>query len=638
MTSPVKPDSLGSSIAFYSHFLEKHLTDCAHGNPRTEAAIRHTLSWIPLSTQRILDVGCGIGWSSWEIKRHLPDAFILGVDLNPQSIVMACSLFESSDLTFSVRDITADEDMPMSPFDAIVMLDVYEHIPEHLRSRLHTVLSDLLAKDGRIILTCPSVQHQRYLRVRREGLQPVDEDVSEEDVARMAADLGGRLISFDYVNIWNPDDYFHAVIERGSGETHSHQPSGSDRSILEPQHVRAQRVIDRLGVRVMRDGLIVSDRGDSTICVVAPERNAYSETFVRSHIGRLPAKVIPLYGNNIPTLQDEHGPLVPPFTLRRHLRESMARRLRKLGWEDFQRAYVRQFLQNNGVDAVLAEYGPTGVVMMDVCREAGIPLIVHFHGFDAYSARTLETAGQRYPELFNVARAMVAVSHDMEQQLLSLGAPRTKVHYNPCGVDVASFQGAGPGLAAPLFIAVGRFVDKKSPSLILLAFEKVLRSVPEARLTMMGDGYLLESSKQLASALGLVAAVDFSGVVSPAQVAAAMQSARAFVQHSVRTSYGDSEGTPVAVLEACASGLPVVATRHAGISDVVIHGETGLLVNEGDVEGMAQHMIRLAREPDLAVKLGKAGRERVAREFSMEKSINNLWRIIEAAIGSQGAP
>jgi glycosyltransferase involved in cell wall biosynthesis len=131
--------------------------------------------------------------------------------------------------------------------------------------------------------------------------------------------------------------------------------------------------------------------------------------------------------------------------------------------------------------------------------------------------------------------------------------------------------------------------------------------------------------------LGLSSAVELQGVRSQAEVATVMRQARAFVQHSITTHDGDSEGTPVAVLEAGASGLPVVSTRHAGIKDAVIHQKTGLLVEEGDIHTMAEHMIRLAKDPQLAASLGKAGREWVSSEYSMDKSINRLWSIIEAA-------
>ena len=81
-----------------------------------------------------------------------------------------------------------------------------------------------------------------------------------------------------------------------------------------------------------------------------------------------------------------------------------------------------------------------------------------------------------------------------------------------------------------------------------------------------------------------------------------------------------------------ASGLPVIATRHDGIPEVVLEGETGLLVDEGDVDGMARAMIRLAEDPELAARMGAAGRARIEAEFSMDRSIANLWKIIENAI------
>ena len=111
-----------------------------------------------------------------------------------------------------------------------------------------------------------------------------------------------------------------------------------------------------------------------------------------------------------------------------------------------------------------------------------------------------------------------------------------------------------------------------------------------------------------------------------------MRRARAAVQHSMRASNGDSEGTPNSLKEAGASGLPVVATRHGGIPDIIIDGKTGFLVDEGDVERMAEYMTQLAKDPILAARLGRAAREHVCAEFSMEQSIGNLWRESEAAI------
>src|SRR4030095_662225 len=104
------------------------------------------------------------------------------------------------------------------------------------------------------------------------------------------------------------------------------------------------------------------------------------------------------------------------------------------------------------------------------------------------------------------------------------------------------------------------------------------------------------------------------------------------VQHSVVAPSGDCEGTPVSILEAGATGLPVVSTRHAGIPDVVIEGDTGFLVDEGDVAGMARHMIQIARNPRLADTMGRAARKHIEQNFSKDQRIKNLWSIIEGAI------
>jgi colanic acid/amylovoran biosynthesis glycosyltransferase len=370
------------------------------------------------------------------------------------------------------------------------------------------------------------------------------------------------------------------------------------------------------------------------ICIVSPGEPAYSETFVRAHIERLPAETHVLYGGPLPTHADGE-PLVTEYSLSQRVRFRVERQFRGLLWdgEAKQAAAIERFVRQHEVQAVLAEYGPTGVAMMELCQRMGLPLIVHFHGFDAYRLDVLNgTVGKRYPDLFAAASALVVVSTAMQDQLMDLGAPKPKLHYNPYGIDLALFHAANPASNPPTFVAVGRFVDKKAPYLTLMAFAELARRVPAARLIMAGDGDLWEACQRMAHVLGVAAAVEFRGVCSHSQVANLMQQGRGFVQHSVSAFSGDSEGTPVAILEASAAGLPIVATRHAGIPDVVVEGETGFLVDEGDVAAMAEAMLSLALEPQLAARMGQAGRRRIEWCFSMEKSIGNLWRIIEATM------
>jgi glycosyltransferase involved in cell wall biosynthesis len=106
----------------------------------------------------------------------------------------------------------------------------------------------------------------------------------------------------------------------------------------------------------------------------------------------------------------------------------------------------------------------------------------------------------------------------------------------------------------------------------------------------------------------------------------------AFVQHSVTASDGDCEGTPVAVLEAGAAALPVIATAHTGIAEVIIHNETGFLVKEQDVETMAKYMIYLLENSATAAAMGIKARERIQTHFNIAKHIATINKTIEKTV------
>ncbi len=375
-----------------------------------------------------------------------------------------------------------------------------------------------------------------------------------------------------------------------------------------------------------------SRRGDVRLCVVAPYEPALSETFIRGHIERLPARTTLVYGYPL----TEGGR--PVLSQARRVYHKARRKLSGGGIErEMTDAYTAAF-RRASTEVVLAEYGDTGALVFEACRRLQVPLVVHFHGYDASVREVLEEHRETYPRMFREAAAVVAVSRAMRRKLASLGAPEEKLHYNPYGIDCARFGGADPSNSPPLFVAVGRFVEKKAPQLTLRAFHEVRREEPRARLRMIGDGPLLEECRALAAELGLSnGAVEFLGAQAHARVQDEMRAARCFVQHSIEAPNGDCEGTPVGILEAGASGLPVVSTRHAGIPDVVAEGETGFLVEERDVEGMAAHMKTLARDPKLAGRLGQNARRHIAENFSTERSDRKLWAIIETALARRDA-
>jgi colanic acid/amylovoran biosynthesis glycosyltransferase len=233
---------------------------------------------------------------------------------------------------------------------------------------------------------------------------------------------------------------------------------------------------------------------------------------------------------------------------------------------------------------------------------------------------------RRYQELFEHAAGIIAPSRFLANKLAEIGCPPEKLHVSPVGVDPKRFK---PGPGDPLrIIAVGRLVEKKAPHLTIESFAGVLKRFPEARLDIIGYGPLMEMCSALIHERGLNDTVRLLGVQSPDQVVHAMRAASMFVQHSVTDKDGNTEGLPVAILEAMASGLPVVATRHSGISEAVVDGKTGILVDEHDVTGMTQAIVSLLANPAQAGAMGDAGRERVLAHFTETQMKHRLRAIM----------
>ena len=148
---------------------------------------------------------------------------------------------------------------------------------------------------------------------------------------------------------------------------------------------------------------------------------------------------------------------------------------------------------------------------------------------------------------------------------------------------------------------------------------------------MVGDGPLFEACKSMAIMWGIEKSVTFTGALPHDQVLPMMSQACAFVQHSVTTTYGDMEGMPNSILEAGAAALPVISTRHAGIPTAVIEGETGFLLDERDVSGMAANMCRLLDDPALCRSMGTKARQHIKENYHIDRHIACLQNLIDEA-------
>ncbi|AVR43844.1 hypothetical protein C7S20_00345 [Christiangramia fulva] len=362
------------------------------------------------------------------------------------------------------------------------------------------------------------------------------------------------------------------------------------------------------------------------IALCSPNKNAYSETFIQAHKRLLKGTIFYYYDGELPS-KLENGLVIN--SRKKRLLDLFKGHLNLNRFSLPEQALLTSFKKNK-IDVVLAEYGTTAMKLLPVCEELELPIIVHFHGFDA-SRTDLLLQNDHYKKLFDYAKFIVIVSKKMETDLLNMGCPSQKLIYNVYGPGEEFFE-VQPQFSKPQFIFAGRFVDKKAPHYLILSFLEVVKSFPDAILIMAGDGVLKESCENLVEYYELEKNIIFPGVVDASMLRKYFIESLAYVQHSVTAKDGDSEGTPVVILEAGAAGLPVISTRHAGIPDVVIDEETGYLVEEEDIRGMSERMLKLLRNPGRAKILGKNARERISSNFRLERHINKLNSLVNKSL------
>lgn len=223
----------------------------------------------------------------------------------------------------------------------------------------------------------------------------------------------------------------------------------------------------------------------------------------------------------------------------------------------------------------------------------------------------------------------VSVSEDVRKEAaraLRIFPKRHRVIYN--GIDLARFPvGDRPRGGSPTLVQVGRFYPQKGHAVALNAFARVLKSCPDARLVLIGDGPLRQPLEVRVRELGLVNAVMFAGIRE--DISAQLRAADIFWMPS------EWEGLPMACLEAMASGLPVVATAVTGLQEAVSNGETGYLVPSGDDRELAERTTLLLRDGALSHMLGMNGRRRVEKLFSIETTASRYIESYEDIVSDR---
>jgi glycosyltransferase involved in cell wall biosynthesis len=327
---------------------------------------------------------------------------------------------------------------------------------------------------------------------------------------------------------------------------------------------------------------------------------------------------------------EEHvlGGSVAPYDTR----ERWLHRLRNLHHGNFyaatgkERSSLTALLASRRPDLILCNFGDIAMRMLPSASRAGIPLVAYFHGdFSFNRNRWYRWSLIRCLKGFS---AIIVVTDAERQWLVHHGVPAENIHLIPCGAPTRLF---GPRQRRSddqiRFVMASRLSEDKGCDISIEAFARVAALYNQARLDIYGDGPTRGQLEALVGKLGLEARVRFHGYVDGASLARALPQHDVFIQHS-----RIKEGAPVAIVEAMACALPVVATAVGGIPDQVEPGRTGFLVAEGNGAGMSSAMLKLAGDAALRERLGREARRQAMLLHDADTQTRRLGAVLKQII------
>ncbi len=327
------------------------------------------------------------------------------------------------------------------------------------------------------------------------------------------------------------------------------------------------------------------------------------------------------------------------------------------------RIYVKLFTQKYGVrydfppfkkqffireikrfkpDVIHAHFGSNGIEILPIAIKMGIPLFTTLHGIDASEFLNDTNYRKRIIDLSNVS-TILTVSAIMRQEIINIGANPSNIFVNRIGIPVDEFDFS---LRIPIrdklrekqeiiFLQISRFTEKKGHQFTVRAFAKFLGKHPNlsVRLLLGGDGPLLHNTIQLVNELGIANQVEFIGKVAHHKVKEYLQNADVFLHHSITTKNDDKEGIPTVIMEAMATGLPVLSSKHAGIPELVLDGITGFLVEEKDIDSYVLCMEKII-EADTE-KMALECRKHIENNFNTRRQVAELVKFFEKRIAQK---
>ena len=293
-------------------------------------------------------------------------------------------------------------------------------------------------------------------------------------------------------------------------------------------------------------------------------------------------------------------------------------------------------IQKAGARVLHVYFGHMGVHLLPVLETSPLPVVVSFHGADAQVDQDKPQHLAATQRVLKLARLLIVRSQSIAARLIAMGCDEKKIRIHRAGIPLREIpfrEREVPADGAWRCVQAGRLIEKKGLGTTLRAFAEFSKTYPAATLTLAGEGELRSDLWHLAQQLGVSERVKFTGFLGQEELRALYGGAHLFLHPSQLGPDGNQEGVPNSMLEAMASGLPILATRHGGIPEAVTHGESGLLVTERDHVALAIEMIALAGDPARYAKMSRTAAEHVARTFDITASAAVLESIYDEAAG-----
>jgi colanic acid/amylovoran biosynthesis glycosyltransferase len=313
------------------------------------------------------------------------------------------------------------------------------------------------------------------------------------------------------------------------------------------------------------------------------------------------------------------------FTLLGPARKNLNRAVRHLTEQHL--PLFRRTMREEGVGLIHAHFGDEGYRWLWTQGGLNVPLVVTFYGFDVSRLGRSPRWQARFRRLFSRGSLFLCEGPRMRDAVVNLGCDPAKVVVQHLGIDVQTIPyipRTMPQTGPVELLMAATFREKKGISYALEAVAR-LTANHNVHLTIVGDGELRPEIERQIEGLGVGSKVTLLGYQPHQTLFDVAKSAHIFLSPSVTAANGDSEGgAPVVLLEMQAMGLPVVGTVHADIPEVTLNGQSAILVNERDAQGIEEAVERLLRHPETWASMGAAGREHVNRHFRIEDQASRL--------------